>query len=70
VTDGELRVRVAAPPIDGAANASLERLVADALGVARGRIRLVSGATNRHKLIEIDGVEPGVVRARWPGLDV
>ena len=70
VIDGVLRVRVAAAPVDGAANASLERLIADALGLPRGRVRLVAGATNRHKLIEIEGLEPAAVRARWPGLDV
>jgi uncharacterized protein YggU (UPF0235/DUF167 family) len=63
-------VRVAAAPVDGAANASLERLLAEALGLARGRVRLVSGATNRRKVIEIEGIGPADLRARWPGLDV
>jgi uncharacterized protein YggU (UPF0235/DUF167 family) len=70
VLDGALRVRVSAPPVDGAANAALVRVVAEALGIAKGRVRLVVGATARHKLIEIEGVEPAFVRARWPGLDV
>jgi uncharacterized protein len=63
-------VRVAAAPVDGAANAALERVLADALGIAKGRIRLVAGATNRRKVIEIEGLEPASARARWPGLDV
>jgi Uncharacterized conserved protein len=70
VIDGSLRVRVAAAPVDGAANASLERVIADALGLARGRVHLVGGATNRRKLIDIEGVEAAALRARWPGLDV
>lgn len=70
VLDGSLHARVAAAPVDGAANASLERLVADQLGLAASRVRLVRGATNRRKLLEIDGVEPAALRARWPGLDV
>jgi uncharacterized protein len=70
VVDGALRARVAAPPVDGAANAALERLIADALGVATGRVRLVAGATNRRKVIEIEGADAPALRARWPGLDV
>lgn len=68
--DGALKVRVAAPPVDGAANESLTRLIADALGIARSRVRLVAGAANRRKLIEMDGVDPAALRSRWPGLDV
>jgi len=45
-------------------------LIADALGVATGRVRLVAGATNRRKVIEIDGADGAALRARWPGLDV
>jgi uncharacterized protein YggU (UPF0235/DUF167 family) len=70
VLDGSLRARVAAPPIDGAANAALERLIAHELGIAASRVRLVAGAANRRKSIEIEGVEPALLRARWPGLDV
>lgn len=68
--DGALKVRVAAPPVDGAANESLTRLIAEALGIARSRVRLVAGAANRRKLIEMDGVDPAALRSRWPGLDV
>jgi uncharacterized protein YggU (UPF0235/DUF167 family) len=70
VVDGELRIRVTAPPVEGAANAAAARVIADALGLPKGRVQLVAGATNRHKVIEIDGVEPAVLRARWPALDV
>lgn len=67
---GILTVRVAAAPVDGAANAALIGLLAEALGLAKGRIRLVGGESNRRKLIEVDGLEPAALRARWPGLDV
>jgi hypothetical protein len=70
VVDGRLRVKVTAAPVDGAANLALERLIAESLGIAKGRVRLVSGATNRRKLIEINGIKPADLRARWPGLDV
>jgi uncharacterized protein YggU (UPF0235/DUF167 family) len=70
VIDGVLTVRVQAAPVDGAANGALVRLLADTLGVPRTRIELVSGAHNRRKLIEVDGLDVAHLKARWPGLDV
>jgi uncharacterized protein YggU (UPF0235/DUF167 family) len=70
VVDGTLRVHVAARPVDGAANEALVRLLASTLGVANGRVAIVHGATARSKVLEIDGLEPGAVRSRWPGVDV
>jgi uncharacterized protein YggU (UPF0235/DUF167 family) len=70
VRDGELLVRVAAPPADGAANAALLRLVAAELDVPRTSLRLLAGATARHKLLAIDGITPDRIVARWPGLRV
>ncbi|MFN8630786.1 MAG: DUF167 family protein [Chloroflexota bacterium] len=68
VADGVLRARVAAAPVDGAANKALLRLLADALGVPKGAVRLVSGEASRTKVVEVDGVAPEAVAARWPGL--
>ena len=68
VVDGVLRVRVAAPAVDGAANRAMLRLLADELGVPRGAVSLVVGAGNRSKVVEVDGVDPSAVAARWPGL--
>lgn len=70
VVEGILRVRVAAKPIDGAANDALLRLVADALDVPNGRVTLRSGATARAKVVEIEGVPPERLRSLWPGVDV
>jgi uncharacterized protein YggU (UPF0235/DUF167 family) len=70
VVDGVLRARVAAPPIEGAANQALLRLIADELGVARRAVRLVAGAAGRQKLVVVEGVTPDEVLARWPGLRV
>jgi len=50
-----LMVRVRAIPVDGAANAALETLLANAAGVARSRVSVVSGATSRIKIVEIQG---------------
>lgn len=70
VVDGVLRARVSAPPVDGAANDALMRLLADRLGIPRRDVRLVSGASSRHKVVAVDGVPPEAIVARWPGLRV
>jgi uncharacterized protein YggU (UPF0235/DUF167 family) len=70
VTDGVLRVRVAAPPIEGAANQALLRVLADELGVARRAVRLVAGAAGRQKLVVVEGVSRDEVLSRWPDLRV
>jgi uncharacterized protein (TIGR00251 family) len=62
--DGALRVRVAAPPVDGAANAAVLRLLADLLGVPRSRLEIASGASARHKRVTIAGLTPDLVVAR------
>ncbi|WP_342106520.1 DUF167 family protein [Methylobacterium sp. SI9] len=51
-----LKARVAAPPVEGAANAALEKLIAKALKVSRGAVRIVSGDQSRLKILEIDGI--------------
>jgi uncharacterized protein (TIGR00251 family) len=56
-----VKIRVAAPPVEGAANEALVHFLAEQLGVARGAVRVVSGATARRKRIVIDGVERGRV---------
>jgi uncharacterized protein YggU (UPF0235/DUF167 family) len=66
--DGVLRVRVAAPPVDGAANEALCRLLADELDVPRGAVRLLAGAAGRRKLVELDGIDQAALAARWPAL--
>ena len=54
--DRLLRVRVAAPPVAGRANAALERLLAEALGVPKGAVRVVAGARGCEKTVAIDGL--------------
>ncbi|MDP2825086.1 MAG: DUF167 family protein [Sulfuritalea sp.] len=62
-----LKIRLAAPPVDGKANACLIAFLADRLGVAKAAISLVSGDTSRAKRVRIAGVEPSVVRNRLGG---
>ena len=52
-----LVVRLTSPPVDGAANISLIKLLAKKTGVARSRIRIVSGEKGRSKVLEFEGVD-------------
>jgi uncharacterized protein (TIGR00251 family) len=62
VRDGALVVRLAAPPVDGRANAALLRFLGRRLGVAPARVRLLHGETGRDKLVRVDGVTLAAVR--------
>ena len=62
--DGSLVARVTAPPVDGAANDALCRLVAKAAGVPRSRVAVVRGERARQKVVRVDGVDEATVRAR------
>lgn len=59
--DGALRVRIAAPPVDNAANDELTRFLARRLGCARADIRIVTGSTGRTKVVEVEGLDPATV---------
>ena len=52
--DARLRLRLAAPPVDGKANAELLRFLAAAFGVPLRQVHLVRGATSRQKSVRID----------------
>lgn len=54
IEDGRLLVKVRAKPQDGAANEAVLSLLADALGIATSRLRLLRGATSREKLFQIE----------------
>jgi uncharacterized protein (TIGR00251 family) len=61
--DGRLKIRLAAPPVDGAANAELVSFIAMRLGIAKSQVRVVAGQTSRRKVIEVDGVSQTAVEA-------
>lgn len=58
-----LKVRVHAPPVDGAANEAVVTVVAEALGVPRRAVRIVTGETGRSKVVEVAGVGAAAVRS-------
>lgn len=51
-----IRIRLAAPPVDGAANEELVRFLAERLDVPRGAVTIVRGALARRKTVAVDGV--------------
>jgi hypothetical protein len=67
VAEGRLRIRVAAPPVDGAANDELVRFLSRALGVPRRAVAVTAGATGRRKTVLIRGVTDAAARGLLPG---
>ena len=59
-----LKIRLAAPPVDGKANACLISYLADQLGVGKAAISILSGDTSRAKRVRIMGAEAAAVRKR------
>ncbi|MDA1010422.1 MAG: DUF167 domain-containing protein [Chloroflexi bacterium] len=64
VRDGALLVRVTAPPVDGAANEALVRLLAKALSVPNRDVRIVSGSTSRTKVVEVAALDAAEITER------
>ncbi|HET7502965.1 MAG TPA: DUF167 domain-containing protein [Kofleriaceae bacterium] len=54
--DGRLKISVTAPPVDGEANAAVIELVARRLGIPRGDVMVVAGASSRRKTLQIANV--------------
>ena len=59
-----LKIRLAAPPVDGRANDCLIAYLADRLAVAKRRVELVGGASSREKRVRISGIDAATARAR------
>ena len=62
--DATLKLRVTAPPVDGAANAAIARLLARALGVSPSSISVVKGRQAREKIVEVAGLGAAEIRRR------
>ena len=54
--DGRLKIQLAAPPVDGEANAALVEFLAAALRVRKGDVRIERGDTGRRKTVRVPGV--------------
>jgi uncharacterized protein (TIGR00251 family) len=51
-----LRIRLSAPPVDGAANDELVKFLAHVFAVARRDVRILAGESSRSKIVEIEGI--------------
>ena len=56
-----LKIRLAAPPVDGKANACLLEFLSERLGVGKNRLTLVSGASSRAKRVRVDAIDAAAV---------
>ena len=56
--DGALKVRISAPPVDGAANDEVVRLLAKAFGVAKSSVTIIVGETSKTKRVRVAGTTP------------
>jgi uncharacterized protein (TIGR00251 family) len=62
--DGIYTVRIAAPPVDGKANAELVKFLSKKLGVARSSIRIIRGEKSRLKLIAVASIPESEITQR------
>ena len=62
-----IKIRLKAPPVDGAANDELVRFLADRLGVPRGAGTIVGGATSRAKRVAVEGIDGATAFQRLVG---
>jgi uncharacterized protein len=65
--DGVIKIRVAAPAVENAANLALVEFVAKQLGIAKRSVRIVSGGASRRKVMEIDGVTEEEIAEKLKG---
>lgn len=62
-----LKLRIAAPPVDGKANDALIGWLAERCGIPQSRVRVVRGVSSRRKSVEIEGVTVEAVRGALEG---
>ncbi len=66
----ELKIKVAAPPVDDAANAALTRFLAEVVGLSRSAVVILRGHTSTHKQVLMRGATLGVVEAKLSAASV
>ena len=60
--EGSLKVRISAPPVDGAANEEVVKVLAKAFSVAKSNVSIVSGETSKTKRVRVIGATPEQLR--------
>lgn len=59
--DGSIRIRIAAPPVEGAANQALVEFLSELLDIHKNQIEIVAGLSSERKLISLVGIAPQAV---------
>jgi uncharacterized protein (TIGR00251 family) len=59
--DGSFKIRLTAPPVDGAANEALIEFLSKALDLAKSQVEILSGHTGRDKRVRISGISEATV---------
>lgn len=67
--DGSLKIRLTAPPVDGAANDALVKYLAGLFSVPRSAVEILSGHTGRQKIVRISGISAQTVDQLLNGID-
>ena len=65
--EGAVKVRLSSPPVDGAANAELIRLISKKLGVAKSAVAIVRGETSKTKRLRVNGANAQKLRDALSG---
>jgi hypothetical protein len=66
ITDGVLRVKIAAPPVKGKANRELIAFLSGVLGVSKSQISITKGHASRNKVIAVSGLSREELFKRLP----
>ena len=61
--DNVWKLKITSPPVDGEANKGVKAFLAKCLGVAKGKLEIVSGEKARLKSVRIEGLSPDMVQA-------
>lgn len=67
VMDGAVKVRLTAPPVDGAANKACCEFLAGLFGVPKSNVEIIHGLTGRNKTVRVAGVCAGLARDKLQG---
>ena len=62
VHDGALKVALTAPPVEGAANEALVRILSKSLGISKSSVRIARGDKSRDKVVIVSGVDEAAIR--------
>jgi uncharacterized protein (TIGR00251 family) len=60
--DGSLKIRLTAPPVDGAANEALIKFLSEVLGLSKSQVRIVTGHISREKIVKVEGISESDAR--------